>query len=272
MLNLTLYLIGFVASITLIIQIFKILLKRNEKLAQTEGSILNAIQKKNPIVDINSYESLLLNLSLIVVLTVLIGAFEWKTYDEAVIKDLGTLTSTEIEVIDIPVTEQIPPPPPKVLVPEIIEVADVEEVQNDIKVEFSSEMDEKSTVEQVVVEAKVEQVVIKEEKIEEIFTVVEEPATPYGGMPAFYAEMGAIVRYPEAARQSNVEGKVYVEFVVNKEGKLTEIKAVKGIGFGCDEEAVRIIKQAKAWKPAKQRGKEVLQRMIIPIIFKMNVK
>jgi protein TonB len=67
-----------------------------------------------------------------------------------------------------------------------------------------------------------------------------------------------------------VEGKVFVQFVVDKDGTLTDIKAVKGIGAGCDEEAVRVLKAAPKWKPGKQRGRPVKVRMILPITFKLG--
>jgi protein TonB len=67
-----------------------------------------------------------------------------------------------------------------------------------------------------------------------------------------------------------IEGKVYVQFVVDKDGTLTDIKALKGIGAGCDEEAVRVIGGSPKWKPGKQRGRPVKVRMVLPIIFKLG--
>jgi protein TonB len=78
------------------------------------------------------------------------------------------------------------------------------------------------------------------------------------------------MKYPAQARRMGIEGKVFVEFVVDKDGTLTEVKTVKGIGAGCDEEAVRVIQSAPKWKPGKQRGRPVKVRMILPIIFKLS--
>jgi periplasmic protein TonB len=108
-----------------------------------------------------------------------------------------------------------------------------------------------------------------EEESEEIFIVVEENAEPKGGYPAFYKFVSENIKYPAQARRMNIEGKVYVEFIVGKDGKITEAKAVKGIGGGCDEEAVRIVMAAPPWNPGKQRGKPVRQRMVLPITFKL---
>jgi len=67
-----------------------------------------------------------------------------------------------------------------------------------------------------------------------------------------------------------IEGKVFVEFVIEKDGSITDVKAIKGIGAGCDEEAVRILQSAPNWKPGKQRGKPVRQKMVLPISFKLS--
>ena len=78
------------------------------------------------------------------------------------------------------------------------------------------------------------------------------------------------VKYPEEAKKNGVQGKVFVQFVVDKDGTLTEVKAVKGIGGGCDEEAVRVIKNSIAWNPGLQGGQAVNVRMIVPITFKLG--
>jgi protein TonB len=67
-----------------------------------------------------------------------------------------------------------------------------------------------------------------------------------------------------------IDGKVFVEFVINKDGSISDVRAVKGIGAGCDEEAVRVVQGAPSWTPGKQRGKPVKQRMVLPITFKLG--
>ena len=111
---------------------------------------------------------------------------------------------------------------------------------------------------------------IGEEVAEEIFTIVEEPAAPVGGMEAFYKFVRKNLKYPSQARRMGIEGKVYVQFVVDKDGTITDVKAVKGIGAGCDEEAVRVINKSPRWNPPKQRGKPVKQRIILPITFQLG--
>ncbi|MEO1054819.1 MAG: energy transducer TonB [Bacteroidota bacterium] len=107
---------------------------------------------------------------------------------------------------------------------------------------------------------------------DEVFTIVEETATPPGGMNSFYQYIAQNVQYPEQARRSGVEGAVYVQFIVNMDGSLSDIKTVKGIGAGCDKEAIRVISGSSNWNPARQRGRIVKQKLILPVTFKLNPK
>lgn len=75
--------------------------------------------------------------------------------------------------------------------------------------------------------------------------------------------------YPHRAQRMGIEGWVFVEFVVERDGSLTDIKVVKGIGGGCDDEAIRVISQAPKWNAGKQRGRSVRVRMVMPIMFKL---
>jgi TonB family protein len=102
----------------------------------------------------------------------------------------------------------------------------------------------------------------------EVFSIVEEmPAPVVGDMDSYYASIYSDLRYPAEARSLGIEGKVFVKFLVQKDGSLTDIEAVQGIGYGCDEEAVRLITEGSKWHPGKQRGQAVDVRMIIPIAF-----
>ena len=102
---------------------------------------------------------------------------------------------------------------------------------------------------------------------DEVFTIVEEPASPAEGMTAFFSYIAANMHYPEQARKLGIEGKVLVEFIIDKDGSIREVKSLKGIGAGCDIEAVRVIAEAAKWTPAKQNGKIVKQRLVLPITF-----
>lgn len=192
-------------------------------------------------------------------------AFEWKSYDNNDLVNLGALDADFEELQDIPITEQPPPPPPQVTPPEIIEVPDEQEIEQEIEVNLDVEVTEETVIEDVVFDEAPE-----EEAADEIFQFVEDQPTPLGGMKAFYAYVGKNMKYPAQARRMGIEGKVYITFVVGKDGALTDVKVLKGIGAGCDQEAIRVLSGAPKWKPGKQRGRPVRVRMQLPIIFKLN--
>jgi len=99
----------------------------------------------------------------------------------------------------------------------------------------------------------------------EVFTVVEEPPTFPGGAHALYAFLGNNIRYPEEARKAGIQGKVFVSFVVDTDGSIDRIRVLKGIGRGCDEEAVRVTSIMPKWIPGKQNGRPVAVQYTLPI-------
>lgn len=105
---------------------------------------------------------------------------------------------------------------------------------------------------------------------DEVYVIVEESAEPEGGMENYWKILGSKIQYPLEARQRGIEGRVFVEFVVDEVGQLSDFRLLKGIGAGCDEEALRVMAQSPRWKPGKLQGKPVKQRMVIPIIFKLE--
>lgn len=105
----------------------------------------------------------------------------------------------------------------------------------------------------------------------DVYTVVEDTAIPNGGLPKFYEHIAKKMLYPAEARKNGIVGKVFVEFVVQPDGSLTNIKTLKGIGMGCDEEAMRAIASyPDKWIPGKNGGVDVKQRMVLPITFKLD--
>jgi TonB family protein len=103
-----------------------------------------------------------------------------------------------------------------------------------------------------------------------VYQVVEVQPQPIGGIDALMKYLGENIRYPEEARKKGVEGKVFVQLVVDADGSISEVQVLKGIGYGCDEEAVRVIKAMPAWKPGTQKGEPVNVRMSMPINFKLD--
>jgi protein TonB len=221
--------------------------------------------KKNPQVDLSRQSGMLMNLGLTLSLVLVIGAFEWRSYDDAGLLDLGQVQDDFEDIMEIPPTEQPPPPPPKIQLPEIIEVPDEEEIEEEIEVELDVEVTEETVVEDIIFEEAPE-----EEEVDEVFTIVEDQPGFPGGTAAFYKFVSDNMSYPAQARRMGIEGRVFVQFVVDKDGTVTEVKAVKGIGAGCDEEAERVLRSSPKWTAGKQRGRAVKVRMVLPIIFKLN--
>jgi len=104
----------------------------------------------------------------------------------------------------------------------------------------------------------------------EIFTKVENQPAPEGGMAEFYHYIQNNLKYPIEAKQAGIEGVVYIQFIVDPDGSLTKVQAVKGIGGGCDEEAARVVANSPKWQPGTEKGKAVNVRMILPITFKLD--
>jgi len=223
------------------------------------------VEKKSPQVDVTKKSGLYINIGLVVSLLLVITAFEWKFYDDGSLADLGAVTDDFEEMLDIPPTEQPPPPPPKIQQPEIIEVPDEEEIEDEIEVNLDVEITEDEAIEELVFEEPVE-----EEVADEVFTIVEQQPVYPGGMGAFYEFVQKKLKYPSQARRMGIEGKVFVQFVVDKQGNITEVTTVRGIGAGCDQEAEKVIRASPKWKAGKQRGKAVKVRMILPITFKLG--
>jgi len=105
------------------------------------------------------------------------------------------------------------------------------------------------------------------EKEPEVFMVVEVMPKFPGGDEAMFKFISKRVKYPKEARKKNIQGRVMIQFVVDEEGNIIEAKVVKGIGYGCDEEALRVINSMPKWKPGTQKGKPVRVRFVIPIRF-----
>lgn len=107
------------------------------------------------------------------------------------------------------------------------------------------------------------------ENNEVMLTVEIQPEYP-GGMEAFNQYLRKNLRYPTQAQQANVSGNVYLSFVVEKDGSITQLQILKGLGFGCDEEAQRVLQAMPRWKPGRQQGRAVKCRFNLPIAFRLE--
>ncbi len=223
--------------------------------------------KKYPQADLSAKRNLFLAIGLLSAISIALMAFEWKQFDAPIVDLTSKTTLIEDTFIEVPPTEILPPAPPVIQQPKLTEVPNEEELKQEIQFVFDVEVTEGMKVQEApVLEIKP---IAEPEETDQIFTIVEDQAEPKDGFVGFYNYVNSTITYPAAAKRMGVQGKVFVEFVVSKTGELTDIRTVKGIGAGCDEEAERVIKNSPAWNPAKQRGKTVRQRMVLPITFKL---
>ena len=110
----------------------------------------------------------------------------------------------------------------------------------------------------------------EEIEVEEIFDVVEDNPEFVGGMEKLYKYLSENIKYPEMAKENSIQGRVYVQFVVWKDGSIRDVKVVRGVHATLDKEAVRVVKSMPKWTPGKQRGKPVNARFTLPIKFKIS--
>jgi protein TonB len=222
--------------------------------------------KKTPSADLTKKTGMFMNLGLAIAVGATLAAFEWKSFDDGSLKDLGQVTDNFEELLDIPITEQPPPPPPPPIEQPIIqEIPDEVEIEEKIEVNFDVDVKEKTVIKEVVIAA-----APVEEKVDAIFDVVETQPEPPGGMSAWNQYLSKNLKYPTQARRMGIEGSVIVVFVVNTDGSIQDVDVLRGIGGGCDEEAVKVVSNAPKWTPGKQRGRPVRTRMRLPIRFKLS--
>lgn len=216
----------------------------------------------------NKNRALYLKIGLALSLGVSLLAFEWKTY-EPITLDIWETDLHDAELEDLPPVTEWERPKPK-LAPKI-EVVKDEVIVDTVKLqEVFAEFSDTAAVVDL---GPIDDGGDEEGPVEvapTVFTIVEESATPQGGMQSFYKFIRKNLKYPRQAKRMGIEGKVFVQFIVDKTGEVSEVEVIRGIGGGCDEEAVRILKKSPKWNPGKQRGKPVKQRMTFPINFKLK--
>jgi protein TonB len=264
---------AIVASVGLVlvgvVQIFRILLRRESQRLISLGKIPEGVRKKFTQVDLGQYSSLFGTIGLIMSLSLALMAFEWKSYEEVLVQAENFTVDASDEMLQVRITTQPPPVRPKVVQPEIIAVPDDDLIDDiDMDLDFTDQSNVSTPVDRPVLRIADEPV--PEEKPDDIHLFVEETAEPIGGMEAFYKYVSKNLKYPLQAKRASIEGRVYLQFVIDKDGSISDVKIMKGIGFGCDEEAERVIKSSPKWKPGKQRGTPVRQRIVIPIHFKIG--
>ncbi|MFN4146034.1 MAG: energy transducer TonB [Runella sp.] len=211
-------------------------------------------------------------------------------------KEEQQLNMSEIDLMKIPPppidpNEPPPPPPPPIEMPKVATVRFLPpEVKQDEKVPEESPPPVVEELQKAVISNKTQEgdenaaetivaptelAPVKEEvKVveaapveDQIFQVVEQQPEFPGGMSALMQYLSKNIKYPAAASRANVSGKVFLTFVVNTDGSIQDVQVLKGLGFGCDEEAQRVIKGMPKWKPGKQSGRNVRVKYNLPVSF-----
>ncbi len=193
-------------------------------------------------------------------------AFEWTTKAERA-ASLGTIAQQEVEDEIIPITRQEevkpPPPPPP---PKVVEVLNIVDDETDIDEEL--EIDDTEADDKTVIEvAPIIQQEAEEEEESQVFFIVEDMPEFPGGELALRKFIANAIKYPVIAQENGISGKVYVNFVVDKDGSVTAAKVARGVDPSLDKEALRVVNSLPKWKPGMQRGKPVKVSYTVPISF-----
>lgn len=225
--------------------------------------------KKSSKADLENKKFFFREIGLIVSLVIMFFAFNIKTYDKQSSKIEITHQSDIAEEL-IPVTVQeskpLPPPPPQ-------QITKISIVENDIEVETEIEIDVEANQETVVKEYIPYVPVEEDDEIvgeETVFVVVETMPSFPGGMSELMLFLKENIKYPQLARDSGVQGRVFVTFVVEKDGSVTDVRILRGIGCGCDEEAIHVVESMPKWIPGRQRNVAVRVRFNLPIKFTLQ--
>ncbi len=230
--------------------------------------------KKSPKADLERGKLTWTLVGLVLVLAAMFVAFEWTEYDKKLSADSGVVEPMFEEEI-IPITEQkepetAPPPPEAPKVEEVLQIA-----ENDAKVEESTiqtSEDNKTAVEIKYTPKQVVTPVEEPEPDDKVpFTLVEEmPEFPNGGMAGCIKFLQSNAKYPAISQENGMQGRVQVQFVVERDGTITDAVVVKSVDPYLDKEALRVVNSMPKWKPGKQRGKPVRVRYSVPVTFRLQ--
>ncbi len=216
------------------------------------------IERKKPDADLRNYHTVFLELGLLVTLIIFIIAVRMDITslgpDEYVIDEQEV-----VEMEEIIQTRQIetPPPPPRPPVP--VEVPN-DEIIDDVDIDISADLDLGGQLSMPPPPPPAD-----DDDEEDFFVVVEDMPELIGGL----GELQRQIRYPEMARRAGIEGRVFIQFIVNERGEVEDPQVIRGIGGGADEEALRVVSQAK-FTPGMQRGRPVRVQYSLPIFFRLQ--
>jgi len=228
--------------------------------------------KKSEKADLQKKQTFFLEIGFIISIAIVFAAFEWKSSDKT--EDVfEEETKVEIEEEIIPVTSETPPPPPESVakIPVLTDQIDI--VDDDIKVndDLFVSMEDQSDMGVEIMDYKTEVVeeVVEEEAVP--FALVEEKPSFMGGDANEFSKwIGKNLQYPEVARENGVSGRVVLQFTIETDGTLTNVKVLRGVDPSLDKEAVRVVSSSPKWKPGKQRDRAVRVSYNFPVVFQLR--
>ncbi|GAF05392.1 energy transducer TonB [Saccharicrinis fermentans] len=220
--------------------------------------------KKSPKADLETKKPVFMQIGLVVVLAIVLIAFEWSTTDVDA-SQFNMMDEVEAEEEIVPITRQEevkpPPPPPPPKVTDVLNIVDDDvEIDEELDIE-DTEIDEDTEVEF--------DITLEEEETDDapVFFIVEEMPQFPGGDTELRKYIAQSVKYPVIAQENGIQGRVYVQFVVGTDGGVTQVKVARGVDPNLDKEAIRVVESMPKWKPGKQRGKAVKVSYTVPINF-----
>ena len=226
--------------------------------------------KKSEKANLENKKLLFVEIGLVVSLAITLFAFEWTSTETetAVLED-----NTEVLVEEEMISTQMDTPPPPPAAPKIPVLSDqIDIVDDEIEIEddmFMNLEDDASLGVEIMDYVEVEEEVVEEEAIP--FQLVEEkPSFQGGDANQFSKWVNSRLVYPEIAKENGVQGRVTLQFTVEKDGSVTKVKVLRGVDPSLDKEAVRVVSQSPKWKPGKQRDRAVPVTYTFPVIFQLR--
>ena len=226
--------------------------------------------KKTEKANLENKKLLFVEIGLVISLAITFFAFEW-TSKETKVSTLEDTAEVILEEEIIPITQETPPPPPAA--PKIPILSDQIDIVDD-EIELDDDMfmnleDDASLGVEIMDYVEVEEEVVEEEAIP--FQLVEEkPSFQGGDANQFSKWVNQRLVYPEIAKENGVQGRVTLQFTVEKDGSVTKVKVLRGVDPSLDKEAVRVVSQSPKWKPGKQRDRAVPVTYTFPVIFQLR--
>ena len=224
--------------------------------------------KKSKRADVAKERGTSLMIGLVISLSIMFVALEWtqkETVDNSDVYSMSDYIPDELIPITLPEKKTVPPPPAALAKADIIEIIqDDADVDDDImaSIEDNQEWLDPQEYDFPIIEP--------EPEPDEIFMIVEDQPEFPGGTAALLEYLKKNIKYPAICRENNIQGRVLVTFIVNKDGAIVEPEVVKGVNPSLDKEALRVISQMPNWKPGYQRGKPVRVKFTVPVNFQLK--